>query len=83
MMMIQVMMTTEETPSSSTNTVWKSKKLPKCDAPFTRGFGPNIPEDVNSLIAIFSALFIPDLVNLIVKQISTLSKNRVSKMMLQ
>jgi len=28
----------ENTPSSSTNTVWKSKKLLRCDTPFTRKF---------------------------------------------
>lgn len=60
----------EDTPvlSPEKDNVWQLVSLPRSDAPFTKEFGPNIPENVASPMDIFSCLFPPHLVDLIVEQ---------------
>ena len=74
----------EEEYDTEEEEVWESKAIPGDYIAFTKNYGPNIPDTVNTPLDIFYCIFVNTyLTQLLNKQIYTRSRKIVSNLLLQ
>lgn len=69
----------EDAESDNNAEGWKNETLPRCDIPFTKEFGPNIPNDATTPLDIYVCLFPRHLLDLIVAQSNLYITQKKSK----
>ena len=65
--------TNSDQQSFDASQIWESISNPRRDIPFSKSFGPNIPENAKSTFEIFSYLFTLHLLDHIVEQTNLLA----------